>query len=83
MPKPVVGSIAGSAAGIGAAFAMSCDLRIMSDDSYIMSVFSILLLCLMEDYHGSFQNIWIRKHMNMQLKLRKFQQMNVYNMELL
>ena len=44
MPKPVVGSIAGPAAGIGAALAMSCDLRIMSDDSYIMSVFSNIAL---------------------------------------
>ncbi|MBR51749.1 MAG: enoyl-CoA hydratase [Gammaproteobacteria bacterium] len=44
MPKPVVGSIAGPAAGIGAALAMSCDLRIMSDDCYIMSVFSNIAL---------------------------------------
>ena len=44
MPKPVIGSIAGPAAGIGAAIAMSCDLRIMSDDSYILSVFSNIAL---------------------------------------
>ena len=44
MPQPVIGSIAGPAAGIGAAIAMSCDLRIMSDDSYIMSVFSNIAL---------------------------------------
>ena len=36
MPKPVIGSINGAAAGIGAALAMACDLRIMAKDSYIM-----------------------------------------------
>ena len=40
MPKPVIGSINGPAAGIGAALAMACDLRIMAKDSYIMSVFN-------------------------------------------
>ena len=44
MPKPVIGSIAGPAAGIGAAIAMSCDLRVMSDDSYLLSVFSNIAL---------------------------------------
>ena len=44
MPKPVIGSISGPAAGIGAAIAMSCDLRIMSEDSYILSVFSNIAL---------------------------------------
>jgi len=40
MPKPVIGSINGAAAGIGAAIAMACDLRIMSENAYILSVFS-------------------------------------------
>ena len=44
MPKPVIASISGPAAGIGAAIAMSCDLRVMSDDSYILSVFSNIAL---------------------------------------
>ena len=34
----------GASQGIGAAIAMSCDLRIMSDDSYILSVFSNIAL---------------------------------------
>ena len=44
MPKPVLGSINGAAAGIGAALAMACDLRIMAKDAYIMSVFSNIAL---------------------------------------
>ena len=44
MPKPVIGSINGPAAGIGAAIAMACDLRIMSKNAYILSVFSLSLI---------------------------------------
>ena len=44
MPKPVIGAINGAAAGIGAAMAMACDLRIMAKDAYIMSVFSNIAL---------------------------------------
>jgi 2-(1,2-epoxy-1,2-dihydrophenyl)acetyl-CoA isomerase len=44
MPIPVIGSINGPAAGIGAAYAMACDLRIMSRDAFIMSVFSNIAL---------------------------------------
>ena len=44
MSKPVIGSINGAAAGIGAALAMACDLRIMAKDAYILSVFSNIAL---------------------------------------
>ena len=44
MPKPVIGSINGAAAGIGSALSMACDLRIMAKDAYIMSVFSNIAL---------------------------------------
>ena len=44
MPKLVIASINGPAAGIGAAFAMACDFRVMSEDSYILSVFSNIAL---------------------------------------
>ena len=41
---PVIASIRGPAAGIGAALALSCDLRVMTKNSYIMSVFSNIAL---------------------------------------
>ena len=44
MPKPVIASVSGPAAGIGAALAMSCDLRVMSEESYLLSVFSNIAL---------------------------------------
>ena len=44
MPKPVIASIPGPAAGVGAAFAMSCDLRVMSENAYLLSVFSNIAL---------------------------------------
>jgi len=44
MPQLVIGSINGAAAGIGAAVAMACDLRIMAKEAYIMSVFSNIAL---------------------------------------
>ena len=44
MSKPVIASINGPAAGVGASIAMACDLRIMSKDAYILSVFSNIAL---------------------------------------
>ncbi|MDA7786134.1 enoyl-CoA hydratase/isomerase family protein [Gammaproteobacteria bacterium] len=44
MDKPVIASINGPAAGIGAALALACDLRVMSQNAYIMSVFSNIAL---------------------------------------
>jgi 2-(1,2-epoxy-1,2-dihydrophenyl)acetyl-CoA isomerase len=40
MPKPVISSIRGAAAGIGSAYSMACDLTIMSKKSYLLQPFS-------------------------------------------
>ena len=40
MPKPVISSIRGAAAGIGSAYSMVCDLTIMSNKSYLLQPFS-------------------------------------------
>ena len=44
MPKPVIAAVQGPAAGVGASIAMSCDLRVMSENGYILSVFSNIAL---------------------------------------
>lgn len=40
MPKPVISSVNGVAAGIGTALAMVCDLTIMADDAFFLQAFS-------------------------------------------
>jgi len=35
MPKPVICGMNGLAAGIGASFALACDIRIAAEDAYI------------------------------------------------
>ena len=39
MPKPVVCGLNGLAAGIGASFALACDIRIAADDAYLSEAF--------------------------------------------
>lgn len=40
MEKPVVAAINGAAAGIGMTLALTCDLRVMSEDAYMMMAFA-------------------------------------------
>jgi 2-(1,2-epoxy-1,2-dihydrophenyl)acetyl-CoA isomerase len=42
MPKPVICGMNGLAAGIGASFALACDIRIAADDAYIAEAFANL-----------------------------------------
>jgi 2-(1,2-epoxy-1,2-dihydrophenyl)acetyl-CoA isomerase len=52
MPKPVIASLPGAAAGAGLSLALSADLRIMADDAFIMTAFS--RVGFSGDYGGSF-----------------------------
>ena len=40
MPKPVICGLNGLAAGIGASFALACDIRIAAEDAYISEAFA-------------------------------------------
>ena len=52
MPKPVIASLPGAAAGAGLALALSADLRIMADTAFITSAFA--RVGFSGDYGGSF-----------------------------
>jgi len=40
MPKPVIAALDGSAVGIGLAFALICDLRVMAESAYLQAPFN-------------------------------------------
>jgi 2-(1,2-epoxy-1,2-dihydrophenyl)acetyl-CoA isomerase len=39
MPKPVIAAVKGPAAGIGSAFALACDLMVMTENAYLKQAF--------------------------------------------
>lgn len=65
MDKPVIAAVAGSAAGIGLAFALICDLVVMAEDAFILPAFTTIglvpdggvtwLLARRLGYHRAFQ----------------------------
>lgn len=44
MPQPVIAAVGGSAAGIGASYALACDLVIMGDTAFLLSPFTTISL---------------------------------------
>jgi len=44
MPKPVIGAVPGSAAGIGLSLALTCDLLVMADNAFLLSPFTTISL---------------------------------------
>jgi 2-(1,2-epoxy-1,2-dihydrophenyl)acetyl-CoA isomerase len=40
MPKPVIAALDGPAVGIGLAYALSCDLRVMAEDAFLQAPFN-------------------------------------------
>jgi 2-(1,2-epoxy-1,2-dihydrophenyl)acetyl-CoA isomerase len=44
MPKPVIGALNGSAAGIGLSIALACDLLLMADNAFMLSPFTTISL---------------------------------------
>lgn len=44
LPQPVVAAVNGAAAGIGMAFALSCDLLVMADDACMLAPFTTISL---------------------------------------
>ena len=44
MQQPVIGAVNGAAAGIGMAFALSCDLLVMAEDAFLLAPFTTISL---------------------------------------
>ena len=52
MPKPTIAAVNGPAAGAGMSYALSCDLRIMSDSAFFTTAFA--KVGFSGDYGGSY-----------------------------